>query len=48
MEVRRGTLDLIVVDHVELMRAQHPTGNRVEDLSALAGSSSSLESLIGP
>ena len=48
-QVRSGTLDLIVVDYLELMRAEHPTGNRVEDVSAFsAGSSSSRESSIGP
>ena len=34
--VRSGTLDLIVVDYLELMRAEHPTGNRVEDVSAFS------------
>lgn len=31
--VRHDSLRLIVVDYLQLMRAEHPTGNRVEDVS---------------
>jgi replicative DNA helicase len=31
--VRHDRLRLIVVDYLQLMRAEHPTGNRVEDVS---------------
>jgi replicative DNA helicase len=34
--VRNGRLDLIVVGYLRLMRAQRPTGNRVEDGSAFS------------
>ena len=34
--VRSGTLDLIVVDYLQLMRAEHPTGNCVERMSAFS------------
>jgi replicative DNA helicase len=34
--VRSGTLDLIILDYLQLMRAEHPTGNRVEDVSAFS------------
>jgi replicative DNA helicase len=47
--VRSGTLDLIVVDYLQLTRAEHPTGNRVEDVSAVSRRlNSSRESSIGP
>ena len=33
IRVRYDTLRLIVVDYLQLMRAERPTGNRVEDVS---------------
>ena len=34
--MRGGTLDLIGVDYLQLMRAEHPTGNRAEDVSGFS------------
>ena len=34
--VRHGNLRLVVVDYLQLLRADQPTGNRVEDVSAFS------------
>jgi replicative DNA helicase len=34
--VRGGALDLIGVDYVQLMRAEHPTGNRAAEVSGFS------------